>query len=337
MSLQIVSTVVTDAGKPKFEAELEVTQTAAAFRFFGGLADKLHGSTLPHGESHLAIEERTPVGVVGVISPWNFPLQLMAWRTASALAVGCTIVWKPAEEVLLSSLELFPLIVKCFAPGVFNVVNGKGSTIGMHLVRHPQIAKIAFTGSTSVGKTIAKEAAASNLKTVGLELGGKSPIFVLGVPPGGKLADAALTAHHAMFWNSGQCCSAGSRTYVADELFDEFVRLSVELAKAKVLGDPFSSTTTMGTLINRSQQKDVAGFVSRAKSSPGVQIVYSGPCPAKGAFSPCVVITAPHNSEVQRISSFLSFFLKSVLSQDCARGNLWTCPSACPTAQECDG
>ena len=124
----------------------------------------------------------------------------MAWRTSSALAVGCTIVWKPAEEVLLSSLELFPLIVKAFPPGVFNVVNGKGSTIGMHLVRHPRVAKIAFTGSTSVGKTVAKEAAMSNLKTVGLELGGKSPVFVLGVPPSGTLAEVALTAHHAMFW-----------------------------------------------------------------------------------------------------------------------------------------
>ncbi len=114
--------------------------------------------------------------------------------------MGCTIVWKPAEEVLLTALELFPLIQQSFPPGVFNVVNGKGSTIGMHLSRHPQVAKIAFTGSTSVGKTVAKEAASSNLKHVGLELGGKSPIVVLGAAPGGSLADVALAAHHAIFW-----------------------------------------------------------------------------------------------------------------------------------------
>lgn len=228
----------------------------------------------------------------------------MSWRVSSALAVGCTVVWKPAEEVLYSALQLFPLIQKCFPPGVFNVVNGKGSTVGMHLVRHPKVAKIAFTGSTGVGRKVAEAAASSNLKSVGLELGGKSPVVVLGVPPGSTLAQVAETAHHAMFWNSGQCCSAGSRTYVADEIFDEFVKLSVELCRNKVLGDPNSPKTGMGCVINKAQQKDILGFIERARKTPGVEIVYAGKAPAKGFFVGCHVITAPHDTEIAREEVF---------------------------------
>ena len=142
----LVQTIIKDVGKPQMEADLEISQVAAAFRYFGEIADKIHGESIPIDSSHLGFTTLVPVGVVGVISPWNFSLQLMAWRACSALAAGCTIVWKPAEETLYSALALLPLIAQAFPPGVFNVIQGKGSTVGMALVNDVRVAKIAFTG-----------------------------------------------------------------------------------------------------------------------------------------------------------------------------------------------
>lgn len=305
----LVDAIQLDVGKPGFEAELEVQQVAAAFRYFAGLADKIHGETIPHAGSHLAFYDRVPVGVVGIISPWNFSLQLFAWRACAALACGCTVVWKPAEETLYSSLALLPLVAQALPPGVINAVQGKGSTVGMHLAKHRGVAKIAFTGSTPVGKTVAAACAESNLKHAGLELGGKSPVFVLGVPPGASIADVATTCHHAVFWNAGQCCSAGSRTYVVPELLDAFVAESVKLARAKVLGAPKDAATTMGPVINDSQKASVCAYVATAKKDSRCRVVYEGTTPtqgalARGSFVAPTIVVAPHDSVIAREEIF---------------------------------
>lgn len=300
----LVAAVMAGGGKPDFEADLEITQVAVAFRYFGQVADKIHGETIPVSSAYLAFTDLAPLGVVGCISPWNFSLQLWAWRCCAALAAGCTVVWKPAEETLYPALQVCPLIAQAFPPGVLNVVNGKGSTIGTHLSKHPRVAKIAFTGSTEVGKTVAQAAASSNLKLVGLELGGKSPVFVLGPVPGGSLADVALTCHHAVMWNAGQCCSAGSRTYIADHLFDEFVKHSVDLAKGKVLGNPSNKGVTMGPVINASQQKSVCQFVTDAKKAPNTKVVYEGQAPAKGFFVAPTIVVSTHESYIAREEIF---------------------------------
>jgi len=256
----------------------------------------------------LAFTDMSPLGVIGVISPWNFPIQLWAWRTASALAAGCTVVWKPAEETLVSAVFLCELIALSFPPGVINVVNGKGSTIGTQLAKHPKVSKIAFTGSTEVGKTVGISAYSSNLKTVGLELGGKSPIFVLSTPPSSSLQDVALHCHHALFWNSGQCCSAGSRVYVAEEIFEEFVGHAVKLAREKVVGDPSNEKTTMGPVINSSQQKEILNIIHQSRSDPLCKIVYDGTDKTsslkKGYFVPPTIIVATHEAYVAREEIF---------------------------------
>ncbi len=251
-----------DNGKPISVARVaDVPLSVDLLRYMAGWATKIEGSTIPlsiPGEQYLACTLREPVGVVGQIIPWNFPLLMAAWKLGPALATGCTVVLKPAEQTPLSALRLGELICEAgFPDGVVNIVTGFGVPAGSALAAHPDVDKVAFTGSTEVGKLIV-QAAAGNLKKVSLELGGKSPNIVF------QDADPELCipgAAHAIFFNHGQCCCAGSRLYVEHKLFDKVVEGVAEEAKKIKLGPGLDPNTQMGPLVSEEQQNKVLGYL----------------------------------------------------------------------------
>ena len=217
------------------------------FRYMAGWATKIEGNTIPISMpgQYFAYTLREPIGVVGQIIPWNFPLLMAAWKLAPALAAGCTIVLKPAEQTPLSALRLGELIIEAgFPEGVVNIVPGYGETAGAALAAHDDVDKVAFTGSTEVGKLIV-QAAAGNLKKVSLELSGKSPNIVL---KDMDLEAAIQGASFAIFFNHGQCCSAGSRLYVEKGVFDRVVEGVAEQARKIKVGPGFDPSTQMGRL-----------------------------------------------------------------------------------------
>src|SRR5713101_1016371 len=240
-----------DNGKPLTVARAaDVPLAAEMFRYMAGWATKLEGTTIPlsvpytPGVNYHAYTLREPVGVVGQIIPWNFPLLMAAWKLAPALASGCAVVLKPAEQTPLSALRLGELIMEAgFPDGVVNIVPGYGETAGAVLAAHPDVDKIAFTGSTEVGKLIV-HAAAGNLKKVSLELGGKSPNIVFKDAP--NLEAAVAGAADAIFFNHGQCCCAGSRLMVERDIFDEVVAGVSERARKIKLGPGLADDTEMG-------------------------------------------------------------------------------------------
>ncbi|ABF40383.1 aldehyde dehydrogenase (acceptor) [Candidatus Koribacter versatilis Ellin345] len=248
-----------DNGKPLSVARVaDVPLAVDLFRYMAGWATKVEGNTIPLGPQFHAYTYREPVGVIGQIIPWNFPLLMAAWKLGPALAVGCTVVLKPAEQTPLSALRLGELIMEAgFPDGVVNVVPGFGETAGAALAAHPDVDKIAFTGSTEVGKLIV-QAAAGNLKKVSLELGGKSPNIVL--------ADADLDiaisgSANAIFFNHGQCCCAGSRLFVHKSQFDKVVEGVAEAAKNIRLGSGLDPATNMGPLVSQEQLDRVCGYL----------------------------------------------------------------------------
>ncbi len=249
-----------DNGKPRSVAcAADVPLSSDCLRYFAGWATKLEGATLPISvPGHVAWTLREPVGVVGQIIPWNFPLLMAAWKLAPALATGCTVVLKPAEQTPLSALLLAELVCEAGYPaGVVNVVPGYGETAGAALAAHPGVDKVAFTGSTEVGRLIV-QAAAGNLKKVSLELGGKSPNVVL--------ADADLDlaidgAAHAIFFNHGQCCVAGSRLFVEQPIFERVVEGVAERASKIKLGPGLDPATEMGPLVSQEQLERVCGYL----------------------------------------------------------------------------
>lgn len=252
-----------DNGKPLSVARVaDIPLVAEHFRYYAGWATKLLGHTIPFTApvqgGFFAYTHREPVGVVGQIIPWNFPLLMAAWKLAPALACGCTVVLKPAEQTPLSALRLGELIVEAgFPKGVVNIVTGYGETAGAALVQHPGVDKVAFTGSTEVGKIIVR-AAADDLKKVSLELGGKSPNIVFAD------SDASAAAHgaaDAIFFNHGQCCCAGSRLYVEKGIFDRVVGDVVDDAKKITLGHGLDAATGMGPLVSQEQLERVTGYL----------------------------------------------------------------------------
>ncbi len=252
-----------DNGKPvKIAGIADVPLAADMFHYMAGWATKIEGHTIPistPGAGHLAYTLREPVGVVGQIIPWNFPLLMAAWKIAPALATGNCVVLKPAEQTPLSALRLGELLQEAGVPdGVVNVVPGYGETAGAALAAHDGVDKIAFTGSTEVGKLIV-QAATGNLKKVSLELGGKSPNVVY---KDVEDLDAAIAgAAFAIFFNHGQCCCAGSRLYVEKDIYDDVVAgISAEAAKIK-LGPGLSADTQMGPLVSQEQIDRVCGFL----------------------------------------------------------------------------
>jgi phenylacetaldehyde dehydrogenase len=254
-----------DNGKPIAVARAaDVPLAVDLFRYMAGWATKIEGTTIPlsvpytPGAQYLAYTVREPVGVVGQIIPWNFPLLMAAWKLGPALATGCTVILKPAEQTPLSALRLGELIEEAgFPPGVVNVVTGFGETAGAALAAHDGVDKVAFTGSTEVGKLIL-QAARGNLKKVSLELGGKSPNVVF---KDSDLDGAIAGAASAIFFNHGQCCAAGSRLYVERSVFDKVVEgVSAQAAKIRV-GRGMDAGTQMGPLVSQEQLERVAGYV----------------------------------------------------------------------------
>jgi phenylacetaldehyde dehydrogenase len=268
-----------DNGKPLGVAKAaDVPLAVDLFRYMAGWATKIEGNTIPlsvpytPGARYLAYTLREPVGVVGQVIPWNFPLLMAAWKLAPALATGCTVVLKVAEQTPLSGLRLGELIAEAGIPnGVVNVLAGYGETAGAALAAHPLVDKVAFTGSTEVGKLIV-QAAAGNLKKVTLELGGKSPVVVLDDAD----VDAVIPgAASAIFFNHGQCCCAGSRLMVHKKLFDKVVAGVADEAKKIKLGPGLDPSTQMGPLVSDEQFKRVTGFINSGIQE-GAEIVTGG-------------------------------------------------------------
>jgi phenylacetaldehyde dehydrogenase len=267
-----------DNGKLVFFARIvDVQGTVDFFRYMAGWATKVEGKTLDvsigmPGEEYQAFTIRQPVGVVGQIVPWNFPLAMATWKLAPALAVGCTCVLKPAEQTSLTALRLGELILEAgYPPGVVNIVTGFGETAGAALTQHPDVDKIAFTGSTSVGKLIGKTAM-DTLKRFSLELGGKSPVIVAG---DADAAIAAAGAANAIFFNSGQVCTAGSRLYVEHKIYDKVVSGLADIAKSTKLGPGYAPESQMGPVVSQEQLDRVLGYIEKGKSEGG-EVVAGG-------------------------------------------------------------
>jgi phenylacetaldehyde dehydrogenase len=265
-----------DNGKPVTVSRVaDVPLAVDLLRYMAGWATKIEGSTIPisvPGARYLAYTLREPVGVVGQIIPWNFPLLMAVWKLGPALAAGCTVVLKPAEQTPLSALRLGELVCEAgFPDGVVNVVPGYGETAGAALAAHPAVDKVAFTGSTEVGKLIV-QAAAGNLKKVSLELGGKSPNVVLGDAD----VDAAIAgAANAIFFNHGQCCCAGSRLYVEKPIFDRVVAGVAEQAAKIKVGPGMNPSTEMGPLVSEEQLTRVCGYLESG-SKEGARALAGG-------------------------------------------------------------
>ncbi|MBV8771523.1 MAG: aldehyde dehydrogenase family protein [Deltaproteobacteria bacterium] len=298
-----------DNGKPRIIAAVaDVPLAADLFRYMAGWATKIEGNTIPisvpyaPGARYFAYTLREPVGVVGQIIPWNFPLLMAAWKLGPALAAGCTVVLKPAEQTPLSAIRLGELICEAgFPEGVINIVTGFGETAGAALAAHSQVDKVAFTGSTEVGKLIL-QAAAGNLKKVSLELGGKSPNIVC--------ADADLEvaipgAASAVFFNHGQCCCAGSRLYVEKKVFDKVIDGVSEQAKRIKLGSGMDPGTEMGPLVSSEQFQRVTGYLESGRAQGAQAVVGGKRAGSKGYFvEPTVLVDVKPDMKVVKEEIF---------------------------------
>jgi phenylacetaldehyde dehydrogenase len=292
-----------DNGKPLAVARAaDVPLAVDLFRYMAGWATKIHGSTFPisvpyaPGAQFFAYTQREPIGVVGQIIPWNFPLLMAAWKLGPALATGCTVVLKPAEQTPLTALRLGELFQEAgFPDGVVNIVTGLGETAGAALAAHPGIDKIAFTGSTEVGKLIVR-AAAHDLKKVSLELGGKSPNIIL---DDADLETAIPGAASAIFFNHGQCCCAGSRLYVQKKHFDKVVAGVAAAAKKIKVGPGHAPDTEMGPLVSEEQLNRVMGYLQSGQAEGAKPVVGGGRAGDRGYFvQPTVLVNTKPGMKV---------------------------------------
>jgi aldehyde dehydrogenase (NAD+)/phenylacetaldehyde dehydrogenase len=262
-----------DNGKPVGLARfVDINSTLAHLRYYAGWPSKIEGATLPVTAPNVhCYTRREPVGVCAQIIPWNFPILMAAWKLGPALAAGCTVVLKPAEQTPLSALRLAELALEVgFPPGVINVLTGDGST-GAALVDHPGVDKIAFTGSTAVGREIGSKAGRA-LKRVTLELGGKSPNVIL---PDADLDAAVKGSYQAIYFNSGQACNAGSRLFVPADRFDEVLAKLAEQASAAKLGPGLDPSTQLGPLVSAEQQERVMGYIESGRAE-GAEVIAGG-------------------------------------------------------------
>lgn len=298
-----------DTGHPIQDCRrLDVPRTVLCYRYFGGMADKLEGSVVPVDAGFLNYVEREPIGVVGAIAPWNFPLMFTSWKLAPALAAGNTVVFKPSELTPLSTLRIGELMVEVgFPAGVINIVPGYGATAGQRIADHPGIGKVSFTGSTAIGRRIV-QSSAGNLKKVQLELGGKGPNIVF---PDANLAAAVGGAAFGIFHNQGQACIAGSRILLHEAIADEFLDRFSTLARSIRLGDPLDPATEMGPLTSKLHQERVLSFVDVARGEGG-QVVSGGAMPGgagleNGYFVQPTIVRAEPSHRVAREEVFGPF------------------------------
>lgn len=262
-----------DNGKPIFEScQVDMPMVAEVFRYYAGWATKIHGETVPVRGPFLNYTLREPLGVVAAIVPWNFPLLLASWKVAPALACGNTVVVKPAPWTSLTALRLAEIAQEAGLPaGVLNVITGSSDELGRALVRHPEVAKIAFTGATMTGQEIAR-VSADTLKQVTLELGGKSPNIVLA---DADIDGAIRGATIGIFYGKGEVCAAGSRLFVDRKIHDEFVEKLADRAKKLQPGDPLEPKTKFGALVSESQMNKVLGYIEKGKAE-GASLVAGG-------------------------------------------------------------
>ena len=283
-----------NVGKPIADSRGEVAMVAEVFHFYAGAVDKHHGETIPV-PGGVDMTFREPLGVVGLIVPWNFPIAISSWKLGPALACGNTVVLKPAELTPLTALRLGELALEAGIPeGVLNVVVGPGSVVGRRLVEHPDVAKIGFTGSTEVGRGV-MAGAAQTIKRVTLELGGKSANVVFA---DANLERAAASAPYAVFGNAGQDCCARSRILVERSVYDRFVELLVDATKGVKVGNPEDDATEMGPLISAKQRDRVSSYVDG-------NVVYRGNTPdGSGFWFPCTLVEASNEDRVAREEVF---------------------------------
>lgn len=292
-----------EMGKPVEEAwSIELRAVLATYRWYAELADKELDESSPVGPDDLALITREPVGVVGVVTPWNFPLTLAGWKIAPALAVGCTVVHKPSDLASLSALRMAELALEAGIPaGVLNVVPGRGSVLGSHLGLHPQVDALAFTGSTEVGRAYLEYSARSNLKRTWLELGGKSGNIIL--PDAPDLETAISTAAWGIFFNAGQMCTAPSRLIVHRDVADEVIAGVVARAADYAPGDPLDPGTGMGPLASLARRAEVEQHVAHARED-GAEVLLGGDGAEGSYFEPTVFANVDPDSRLAQQEVF---------------------------------
>ena len=292
-----------NCGKPIVEAEYDINDVATCFEYYAGLANKITGHVNPVPDNALSLSMKEPVGVAGQIIPWNYPLLMAAWKLAPALAAGCTCVLKPAEQTPLTALEMANWFEEVgLPPGVVNIVTGFGESAGAPLVRHPDVNKIAFTGSVQVGKIIMRDAA-ETVKRVTLELGGKSPNIFFADADFEAAIDGAL---FGVFINQGEVCSAGSRVLVEQKIYSKFVEAMTEKAKKIKLGSPMRRDTKMGPLVSKEQYERVRSYQDIGKKEAKVAIGGGRPAGfAKGYYvEPTIFYDVDNSARISREEIF---------------------------------
>jgi betaine-aldehyde dehydrogenase len=258
-----------NSGKPIVEAEYDIADVATCFEYYGGLATKIHGDVLSVPDNAMTLALREPIGVAGQIIPWNYPLLMATWKLAPAICAGCSVVLKPAEQTPLTILELASSFEEAgLPPGVVNIVTGEGETAGAAIVEHPDVDKIAFTGSAAVGKLIMRTAA-ETLKRVTLELDGKSPNIFFADADFDAAVDGAL---FGVFLNQGEMCSAGSRILVQRPIYKKLLDAMVEKARGIKVGSPLDRDTKMGALVSREQFERVRHYQEIGKTEAKVAV-----------------------------------------------------------------
>lgn len=315
---ELVTLEATDTGHPVKDARiLDVPRTAGCFRYFGGMADKLQGDVIPVEPGFLNYVQREPLGVVGQIVPWNFPLMFCSWKMGPALAAGNTVVLKPSELTPLSTLRLAELMVEVgFPPGVVNIVPGYGHTAGERVATHPDVRKVAFTGSTATGRRIV-EYSAGNLKRVQLELGGKGANIVF---DDAVIPAAVGGSAFAIFHNQGQACIAGSRLILQEKIAEEFLEKFVGLARSIRVGNPLDPATEMGPLTSPMHRDRVLSYVKVALDEGG-EILTGGKAPddsalANGCYIEPTVVRAAPNARVCQEEVFGPFVSVTTFSTE---------------------
>lgn len=290
-------------GKPIRETTgVDVPFVVDTFRYYAGLADKIHGETIPVSGDFFNYTLREPMGVVGQIIPWNFPLLMAAWKLGPALATGCTVILKPAEQTPLTALRLGELILEAgFPPGVVNILPGFGAA-GAAIANHMDIDKVAFTGSTEVGKLVMQAASTSNLKRVSLELGGKAPNIVFA---DADLDAAVQGAIDGIFFNQGEVCCAGSRLLIESKVHEQFLDKLKVRAEALRVGDPLDPKTEMGAQASKEQYDKILGFIATGKSEGCRLVAGGGPAADKGYFiKPTIFDSEKADSTIYREEIF---------------------------------